>query len=262
MSVEKSILEKELYRYNKPSSKRIVLVMLIPAAVLSIGFFLFLPFFNMMAADNRETIELQEVSLYEVKELSKPDLIKPLPKPEKPKETKKEFVHELKPKLQEPKQEQAKKPEMTMPEFKMNMSFNFESNMTFTVSNNNVIPENTGPVKNDNDGGDKPVKVIPKETENENKIFKTVEVDTNPKLIHMIEPKAVRTSFNSEAIFTFTVTKNGDVTDIKLERSMRAASYIKMLRNALAQWKFEPGIKNGKKVAVRMQQKFILKRNR
>lgn len=90
-------------------------------------------------------------------------------------------------------------------------------------------------------------------------ILTTVEVDSVPKAIKMVSPQypdAVRyAGVEGFALMSFVVNEQGEVTDCTvLENSTRSfgrAAYL-----ALVQWRFSPGMRNGRIARVRMMMPF------
>ena len=78
-----------------------------------------------------------------------------------------------------------------------------------------------------------------------------------PVVIESVTPQytadAMRAKIKGSAIVEVTVTAKGEVTDVELTRSLDPVHGLdNACIEAAAQWKFKPGTKDGKPVAVRV----------
>ncbi len=88
------------------------------------------------------------------------------------------------------------------------------------------------------------------------KVFSLAEIDQRPRPIFQaapVYPAKMRTQKDGGVVsILFVVDQSGKVTDAKVEESTHPA-YEKPALDAVKQWKFEPAIKGGERVAVQMR---------
>ena len=87
--------------------------------------------------------------------------------------------------------------------------------------------------------------------------------DRNFQLTRKVEAsypqRALRQRIEGWVELTFTVTANGDVSDIKVIDSQPRREFDREATRALSQWKFKPRIANGKPVAASARQRLEFK---
>jgi len=87
--------------------------------------------------------------------------------------------------------------------------------------------------------------------------------DRNFQLTRKVEAsypqRALRQRIEGWVELTFTVTANGDVSDIKVIDSQPRREFDREATRALSQWKFKPRITNGKPVAASARQRLEFK---
>ena len=87
--------------------------------------------------------------------------------------------------------------------------------------------------------------------------------DHNFQLTRKVEAsypqRALRQRIEGWVELTFTVTANGDVSDIKVIDSQPRREFDREAIRALGQWKFKPGITNGKPVGASARQRLEFK---
>ena len=87
--------------------------------------------------------------------------------------------------------------------------------------------------------------------------------DRNFQLTRKVEAsypqRALRQRIEGWVELTFTVTVNGDVTDVKVIDSQPRREFDREATRALSQWKFKPRITNGKPVAASARQRLEFK---
>jgi protein TonB len=90
------------------------------------------------------------------------------------------------------------------------------------------------------------------------RVYKTSEGVTAPKLIKEGKPQytaqAMRERIQGRVIMDVVVLANGNVGDVKIARSLdKKHGLDEQAIKAVKQWKFVPGTKDGKPVAVQVQ---------
>ncbi len=87
--------------------------------------------------------------------------------------------------------------------------------------------------------------------------------DRNFQLTRKVEAtypqRALRQRIEGWVELTFTVTSNGDVSDVKVVDSQPRREFDREATRALSQWKFKPRITNGKPVAASARQRLEFK---
>jgi len=88
-------------------------------------------------------------------------------------------------------------------------------------------------------------------------VFEVEELDRAPQPIVRIPPRyphrAKARNIEGFVELQFTVSEEGLVSDTAVVESMPGSTFVRASERAVANWRFEPGIKDGKPVAVRMQ---------
>jgi len=91
------------------------------------------------------------------------------------------------------------------------------------------------------------------------RIFELTEIDRAPMAIYQVEPiypfTLSRSGVEGKATLRFVVTPRGNVTNIIVVSSSRM-EFERPSIQAAEKWRFEPGVKAGTKVSVRMEQTF------
>jgi protein TonB len=88
------------------------------------------------------------------------------------------------------------------------------------------------------------------------RIFELTELDRRPQAIYREAPvypfTMSRAGIEAKVIIRFVCDKDGKVVDPRVIRSPRM-EFEKPALDAIRKWRFEPGIKNGTRVATRME---------
>ncbi len=91
-------------------------------------------------------------------------------------------------------------------------------------------------------------------------IFEWGEIDQNPTLrIESVPPYPVRARarrITGAVVLEFVVDSDGSVRDISVVESEPEGVFEQTVLSTVRRWRFNPGIKDGRPVAVRVQQKF------
>jgi len=99
----------------------------------------------------------------------------------------------------------------------------------------------------------------------ENLVFELAEVDRPPRAIVQTPPQyphqAIRRGTEGFAELRFTVTDQGTVTDIQVADAQPAGVFDAAATEAVRNWRFEPGARNGQPVAVWVQIRLDFKLN-
>ena len=88
------------------------------------------------------------------------------------------------------------------------------------------------------------------------RIFDLAEVDRIPQAVYQSSPQypydMLRQGVQGEVRIGFVCTKDGRTQDVRVISSTRF-EFERPALDAVRQWRFEPGVKNGQRVAVRME---------
>lgn len=89
------------------------------------------------------------------------------------------------------------------------------------------------------------------------RIFELTEIDRAPEPIYRVEPQypfaLSRAGVEGRVVLRFVVDKEGRVQNPRIRSSTRM-EFEKPAMDAIRQWRFEPGIKNGVRVSVNIEQ--------
>lgn len=81
------------------------------------------------------------------------------------------------------------------------------------------------------------------------------DLDNIPRPLFQVPPRALRVKSTQTVVAELTVSADGSVASVTIISSDYAPLETRV-REALLQWRFEPGLKNGKATAFRMRQQF------
>ncbi len=94
-------------------------------------------------------------------------------------------------------------------------------------------------------------------------ILDPADVDTRPhplvQLRPLYPPHARMRSVEGMVHLEFVVDANGGTRDIQVVSAYPAETFVSTAIRAVQRWRFEPGVKNGKAVPVRMSQKVVFR---
>lgn len=235
------------------------------ATVFTIGMFVLLPFTEILKTPTQRELSLRQV------DVTKPPLeapkripIKPLPRApdEKPRPKRR-----AKPKLDQPRHIQ--RPRLQLPvtldipraNFKGDVAVNLGGPLTTTM------PSIAGSAVNADFGvdltldfavkpeppPDEPLRV-PEDTRS---VFDIGELDRPPRSTLQVPPvypyRARARNIEGYVDVRFTLTREGTIADIDVVDSVPGQTFIDAARRAVSRWRFEPGLRKGDPVAVRMQ---------
>lgn len=90
-------------------------------------------------------------------------------------------------------------------------------------------------------------------------VFDTHELDKSPRLLLQTPPsypyRARARNIEGYVLVAFTLTPEGQPEDIQATAAEPGDLFVQAAKQAVARWRFEPGLRNGEPVLVRMQVK-------
>ncbi|MBT3376802.1 MAG: energy transducer TonB [Lentisphaerae bacterium] len=94
-------------------------------------------------------------------------------------------------------------------------------------------------------------------------IFGVADLDRPPRPSLQVPPvypyRARARNIEGHVDVGFTLTREGTVIDIEIVEAVPGETFVDAARRAVSRWRFEPGIRKGEPVAVRMQVKLRFK---
>lgn len=106
------------------------------------------------------------------------------------------------------------------------------------------------------DGGVGMSVAAPPKVDGIDSVFSLRELDRKPRLVHQIEPvyphEARSKGVEGKVILRFVVNKSGHVTNIRVVRASPEGVFDEKAKEAVSQWRFEPGMHRGEPVESRV----------
>lgn len=256
----------ELVLYRGGPSVRRGWTLVAAALVLTVAMFVFLPFVDMISARPQRQLDLRSVELVrpQIKPPQLPEFRPPKPVPEQSKPV----AERPKPKLDMPR-----KPQRQRSDVKLQLSVPADDFAgDFVVDLGSQIGSDFGPVTFAGVGADFGVdlsidfSVVPELDESQvqdespaDTVFSLAELDRAPKPTLQVPPvypyRARARSTEGHVEVVFTVTPDGHTKDLAIAEAVPGDVFVASVQKAVARWRFDPGMKDGKPVAVRMSVK-------
>lgn len=237
------------------------------ATVFTIGMFVLLPFTEILKTPAEKGLDLREV------DVTKPPLetpkMTPIRPPPRAPEKKVRPKRRSKPKLEMPRQVQ--RPRLQLPvtldipraDFRGDIAVNLAGQLATEIA---PIAANAADAGFGADLSlDFAVKPEPppdesiEVPEDRRSIFDIGELDRPPRSTLQVPPvypyRARARNLEGYVEVRFTLTREGEVTHIEIVDSAPGQTFVDAARRAVSRWRFEPGLRKGEPVAVRMQVK-------
>ncbi|OGV65003.1 MAG: hypothetical protein A3K18_32950 [Lentisphaerae bacterium RIFOXYA12_64_32] len=235
-----SLARSAVIAYRGPASSRPAWLALAPALLLTLAMFALLPFSEMVhrAADRQVVLRPLDMTAPPLKppEVRQPEPPTPVAAARRP-------TPVSKPRLDVPAPRTPGKLALAMrPELGVRTAGDFK--MDFELSPPSPAAPGTGLV----------VAAPPAVS-----VFEEGDLDTQPRPILQtppVYPYSARTrNLEGYVEVRFVVTIDGRVEDVEVVDMVPDSTFVEAAKRAVTRWRFEPGVKDGKKVPARMQVK-------
>jgi len=227
--------------YRSPKHHRYAWISVVLSMLCTFALFTLLPFTEMLNLEAGDIIELRDLDTADMK-LTPPKLEDKAPPRARP--------------MQEEQKPKSSKPKLQLPEAERKISSLMALSMDMGVSDYSgdfaltfatVSEENPGSARLTN--GQAPV------------VFNIDEVDRKPRVLLRSAPvipyQARVKNIEGHVKVIFTVTPEGGVVDILVAEAVPDEIFNESAMAAVARWRFEPALKDGKPVAVKVMTRLL-----
>lgn len=224
----------EVFVYRVAVQRRYVWLSVLYALLGTCGIFILLPFSELVDKPEVEKLEIRTVDRAPLKQ--PPPDIKDLIPPAPPQARKEPEKHVAKPKIELTKSSKRKKPRLPVLLEMGTMELAGDFTLNFTL-----VPQ---------------LFEAEAETDLEVKVFDLNEVDQPPRPIlrdrPIYPPRAIRRNIEGYVRVLFIVNPRGLVEDTEVLESDPGDIFVEAVRQAVSNWRFEPAMKDGKPVYLRV----------
>jgi protein TonB len=222
--------------YQRTKSMRSPWTTVLAGLVATLALFLLLPFAELLNSGKRKKLGIRDVTTAQLR--IPPPKLEKLRAPPAPKRKRKAKTDQAKPKLELPKADLAKALRLPVSLDVGLGTFGGDFSVKFREAPGQAsLADNTQKA--------------------ETGVFELGDVDRPPVPVLRTAPvypyAAKRKGVEGYAIVRFVVTAEGHVRNVSVLKSSPAKTFTQAAQEAVRRWRFEPGTKGGKAVAVRVQ---------
>ena len=259
-------LESEIVLYRGGAGVRRGWTLVAASLLLTMAMFVLLPFADIIAARPQQRLEVRSVDIVrtQIKPPQLPEFRPPRPLPQEPKPV----AERPKPKLAMPQKPKQRRTDVAL---QLNVPVG-EFTGDFVVDTGSQLGSGFAPVTVSRIAADFDVDFrvdfsiepeldedsVTEETTTD-KVFSLAQLDSAPKSTLQIQPvypyRARARNTEGYVEVMFTVTAEGRTKDLVVVESEPGDAFVASVHRAVSRWRFEPGMKDGNAVAVRMSVK-------